>query len=91
MHNKPTARSRASSGLRVVDGGNMSPAVLNADRLRAAQLAVMRGYEEAVELLGPGLDLGAHVRLSWFQEGLADARTIAGLPRLRALDRGGHA
>jgi len=53
----------------------------DAERLAAAQLAVVEGYAGAVYLLGAAPPVPAHERLGWYVEGLADAREIAGLPR----------
>jgi hypothetical protein len=68
--------------LAVIEGGEQA----NATRLQDAREAVMRGYAEAVDILTRRPGRPAHPDLEWFEEGLADARQLAGLPRARGLE-----
>jgi hypothetical protein len=53
-------------------------------RHQEARLAVVAGYERAVEILSPGPGRAGHAELAWFEEGAAECREMAGLPRAHA-------
>jgi len=56
------------------------------DRLHAANMIILRAFEQAVEVLRPGPTATAHDRLPWFEERLCDWREIAGFRRLHPAD-----
>lgn len=72
--------------LLVHEGGDSRPEANGTERLRAAAVAVMNGYQEAVDILSPGPGRACHAGLQWFEEGLCDLRELVGLPRVRVLE-----
>jgi hypothetical protein len=60
----------------------------DAEWLWAARLEVMRGYERAVRLVSQSRGAVSQEDAEFFEQGLSDARELAGLPRLRVLAGG---
>lgn len=81
------ASSTGGIELHVIDG--RSQWLDDASRLRAARLAVLRGYQQAADILSPSPCYPAHPDLGWFLDGLRHARRLAGVraPRGRAKRR----